>query len=225
MLERSGPLGAPAAVETPPDGKVYPTKFSDLNSYFQALQTRLGITIAIIALSITAAGAASEFLPSRPPGTEPWLVYAAAAAFFLTLLIAGGALAVPGELPLLIEERLASRTLASADDVEPRLHGAFIKEIKRRHTSLDYAQATLALGLMWLVLYACSVLLVPTIIRFFPPPVDACSALGPSVAACSFNFANWLWILLLFFSVLAGLPFDRRRLRRRFAAAPSPPAF
>jgi hypothetical protein len=154
MLERSGLLVGPAVVETPSDAKVYPTKFSDLNSYFQALQTRLGVTVAVIALIATATGTVGDLLPSPPSGGKLWLVYATAALLAFAFFLAGSALALPGELPWLVEARLASRTLAGADDVDPRLHGAFMKEIRRRHTLLDYAYNMVGLGIMWLGFHA-----------------------------------------------------------------------
>ena len=54
---------------------VFSTKFSDLNSYFQALQTRVAVTVAIAALLANAVAANQEFLLRYPPGGRPLLLY------------------------------------------------------------------------------------------------------------------------------------------------------
>ncbi len=240
MGETTGP---PAMPGTGLGAEPETTKFGDLSSYFQGLQTRLAVTIALAALTATLALAVRSFLPGNLQGATPLLVYAPVFLVVLMLLDAAAELAVPGELPRLVERRLASRALAKADSVDERLHKAFNKEIARRHDLLDRLSRMLALSVVALIAYSAmltSSLLGGDVLPVYieppsqlsrmvgaPPPLCVAMGSSPAPAACGFTYLNAVGAALVaVFSLYLSLT-PRRRLRRRRhrfdAAAATPP--
>src|SRR6516164_3412231 len=88
-----------------------PTKFSDLVGYLQLLQNRIGITLAVIALTATASGAVASLLPQLPTGSMPVMVYLAAIALTVSAIWLWPLIAMSTKLRQLIFERLKTRAL------------------------------------------------------------------------------------------------------------------
>jgi hypothetical protein len=215
-------------------GAGVPTKFSDLNSYFQALQTRLSATVALTALVAAAASTVRPLLPNYPPGATPYLVWAGIGALVIAFFLAAGVLAMPGKLPVLIEHRLASRSLGSLDEVDCVLHRAFMKEIRRRHNNLQIVHALLGVSSAWLLSHVTVLLVMTTSPTFSeaPPPGDAlCAAIGAPIAtsACNWDLFTLVIVVVTSGIFLFGLLYEwwswwRERRRLAAAAAVSTPA-
>jgi len=95
--------------------------------------------------------------------TDTNIVWAGTGALVFAFFLAAGVLAMPGKLPLLIECRLASRSLGSPDEVDCVLHRAFMKEIRRRHNNLHIVHSLLGVGASWLLFHVVVLLwIVPS---------------------------------------------------------------
>ena len=123
-----------------------PTKFSDLLGYLQLLQNRIGITLAVIALTATASGAVASLLPQLPAGAMPVVVYAAAIFLTVSTIALTPLIGMPAKLRQLIFERLKTRALPSADFAELELHNEFVAELERKQKGLRIATRFLVLG-------------------------------------------------------------------------------
>jgi hypothetical protein len=157
--------------------ETFPTKFSDLNAYHQGLQTRLGVTLATVALAVSAAAAVARLLPAEGlgDGAEHLPIYAGAFALTLTALSAATALGLRTRgLREMLIERLNARSLSAPDAVEvdpgSNLHDALVEEIEFKHSRIRFAQATLIVGLVGLVAYAWLLLLWARWTDLIPKP-------------------------------------------------------
>lgn len=127
---------------------------------FQLLQNRIGITLAVVALTGAATGSVAPLLPQLPAGAIPVMVYAAAVALTVSALGVTQIIGMPARLRHLIFERLKTRALPSADFVEPELHSEFVAELERKQIGLRTATRFLIFGIGLLVLHAYLLILL-----------------------------------------------------------------
>jgi hypothetical protein len=137
-----------------------PIKFSDLVGYLQLLQTRIGITLTVIALTGAATGTLAPLLPQLPAGAIPVMVYVAAIALTVSAMWVTQVIGMPAKLRQLIFERLRTRALPSADFVETELHIEFVAELERKQKGLRRATRFLRFGLGLLALHAYFLILL-----------------------------------------------------------------
>jgi hypothetical protein len=153
-----GPTKSPGLERAPGDiggTVVFTTKFSDLVGYLQLLNNRITMTLAVIALTVTASGAMAPLWPFRrlPPGSLP--IPAAVAAIALTISVVRAVLvtSTPVELLRPLFKRLEANNLPSVDHVDAALHEAFVRELKRKQLALRRANQGLQLGVCLVVSY------------------------------------------------------------------------
>lgn len=189
------PETAPAPATTPAE-KLHTAKFSDLNAYFQGLQTRLAVTLALVALSITAAGSVGGSLPKLPSGAPLLLLGAAALTYGLVIWHAGDALFTPRRINTRIEDRLAARDLQSADAIDDHLQTLLVKEIKRRHDLLANLQSWAWFGTVCLISHAL-VAVTGTMQDFATVAVHpkVCDALSQSAEICGVTSLSTLYLV------------------------------
>jgi hypothetical protein len=142
-------------IETAPPSSKRPfsTKFSDLVSYLQLLQNRIGLTLAAVALTITASAVAAPLMAflKPPPESFPVLICLGAITLSGSAVIALSIMPMPSRLRKMIFERLMSRELPTIDDVSPELQKEFVEELERKQKGLHNANKLMTFGIVALI--------------------------------------------------------------------------
>lgn len=180
-----------------------PPKFSDLNAYFQGLQTRLSVSVAVLALLLGTIASLRPLLPSPPAGAPHLLGLLAIGCVVVGFVLAASTLRPSYRFTLLIENRLASRDLVTPDDVSAALQTAFLSEIRQRHRILNQV-----FGLFVVSVLFCLGHVHALIVSFGKSNVteDMCQNFGIidfsqlTIPACA--FAYWSIINFLIISVM-----------------------
>jgi hypothetical protein len=177
----------PSARQEYSSNKLVVTKFSDIISYLQLLQTRISLTLALIALIVTASVTAMSAFPFTipPPGSFPLTIYLSVIAITISTLFALGVMTMPVNLQNMIFERLSSRQLPYSDFTPIELQEKFLQELRRKQKGLTYSNRCMIFGVVVMFIHLFS-----SYISYNSYDIGRKIIMGPYVS--KYQFAEYL---------------------------------